>query len=60
VIIAGDIGGTTTRLALISPEAGPRNFIAEQEFHSAAFTGVEPVVKEFLAKTGAGVTSDSG
>jgi len=57
VIIAGDIGGTTARLALISPEAGPRNFIAEQEFDSARFTGLEPMVKEFLAKTGTGVTS---
>jgi glucokinase len=57
VILVGDIGGTTSRLVLISPEAGPRNFIAEQEFDSAAFTGLEPVIKKFLAKTGAGVTS---
>ena len=40
MLIAGDIGGTTTRLALVSPEAGPRKFVAEQEFHSADFTGL--------------------
>ncbi|HKM62865.1 MAG TPA: hypothetical protein VJY39_10280, partial [Acidisphaera sp.] len=30
MLLAGDIGGTTTRLALISPEAGPRKFVAQK------------------------------
>ena len=40
MLIAGDIGGTKTRLALVSPDAGPRKFVAEQEFHSADFEGL--------------------
>ena len=52
MLIVGDIGGTKTRLALVSAEAGPRKFVAEQEFHSADFNGLQPVVEAFLAKTG--------
>jgi glucokinase len=57
MLIAGDIGGTTTRLALISPEAGPRDFVAEQEFPSADFKGLQPIVEAFLANTGGHATS---
>ena len=57
MLIAGDIGGTTTRLALVSPEAGPRKFVAEQEFHSADFNGLQPIVEAFLGKTGGHATS---
>jgi len=57
MLIAGDIGATKTRLALVSPEAGPRQFIAEQEFHSADFPGLEPIVKAFLAATGGHATA---
>jgi glucokinase len=49
MVIAGDIGGTTTRLALVSQEAGPRNFVAEQDFHSADYKGLQPIVEAFLA-----------
>ena len=57
MLIAGDIGGTTTRLALVSPDAGPRKFVAEQEFHSADYEGLQPIVEAFLAKTGDHATS---
>ena len=57
MLIAGDIGGTKTRLALVSPEAAPRQFVAGQEFHSADFNGLQPVVEAFLAKTGVRPTS---
>ena len=57
MLIAGDIGGTTTRLALISPEAGPRKFVAEQEFHSGDYKGLQPIVEAFLASTGGHATS---
>jgi glucokinase len=56
MLIAGDIGGTTTRLALVSPDAGPRAFLAEQEFPSASFPGLQPIVEAFLASTGARAT----
>ena len=57
MLIAGDIGATKTRLALVSPAAGPRRFVAEQEFHSADFDGLEPIVKAFLAATDGRATS---
>jgi glucokinase len=56
MLIAGDIGGTTTRLALVVPEDGPRAFLAEHEYPSADFTGLQPIVETFLAATGAQVT----
>jgi glucokinase len=57
MLIAGDIGGTTTRLALVSPESGPRDFVAEQEFHSGDYNGLQPIVEAFLANTGGHATS---
>ncbi len=57
MLIVGDIGGTTTRLALVAPEAGPRDFVAKQEFVSAEFSSLAPVVEAFLAKTGTSASS---
>src|ERR1700743_248112 len=57
MLIAGDIGGTKTRLALVSQESGPRKFVAEQEYHSADYKGLQPIVETFLASTGRHVTS---
>ncbi len=57
MLIAGDIGGTTTRLALVSPGRGPRDFVAEQEFRSADHDGLQSIVAAFLASTG--VSPDS-
>ena len=57
MLIAGDIGGTKTRLALVSRQAGPRKFVAEQEFHSADYKRLQPVVEAFLAETGGRATS---
>ncbi|MEO6946088.1 MAG: transaldolase [Nitrobacter sp.] len=52
MLLAGDIGGTTTRLALFSTDSGPRKVLAEQEFKSSDFAGLTPIVSAFLAKTG--------
>ena len=57
MLIAGDIGGTTTRLALVSPETGPRKFVAEKEFHSSDFKGLQPIVEAFLGQTGGHATT---
>ena len=57
MLIAGDIGGTTTRLALVSPQAGPRQFVAEQEFRSADYKALQPIVEAFLAKTSGHATA---
>ena len=57
MLLAGDIGATTTRLALVSADAGPREFVAEQEFRSADFKGLQPIVEAFLAGSGERPTS---
>jgi len=57
MLIVGDIGGTTTRLALVSSETGPRTFVAEQEFRSADYKGLQPIVEVFLANCGGSATS---
>ena len=59
MLIAGDVGGTKTRLALISPEGGPRKFLAEQEYASQEFPGLQPIIEAFMAThaEGAAVTS---
>jgi glucokinase len=56
-ILAGDIGGTTTRLALFTKESGLRKYLAEQEFKSSDFDGLTPIVSAFLTKTGGKPTS---
>jgi len=57
MLIAGDIGATKTRLALVSPQAGPRKFVAEREFRSADHKGLQPIVEAFLADVGGHATS---
>jgi glucokinase len=49
LLLAGDIGGTKTDLALYSAEGGPRKPLAQTEFHSASYPSLEAIVKEFLA-----------
>ncbi len=49
MLIAGDIGGTSTRLALVSPKGGARKIIAQDEVRSGDYTGLQPIVEAFLA-----------
>jgi glucokinase len=49
VILAGDIGGTNTRLALVDPARGPRSPVAEARYPSGEFPGCEAIVERFLA-----------
>ncbi|MCC6608622.1 MAG: glucokinase [Burkholderiales bacterium] len=51
MLIAGDIGGTKTLLALYSAEQGPRRPLAQAEFHSARYARLEDVIAEFLAQS---------
>lgn len=51
MLIAGDIGGTKTLLALYIPEAGPRRPVAQAEFHSADYPSLEDIVRVFIAQT---------
>src|SRR5579859_4446 len=50
MLIAGDIGGTKTLLALYTAEQGPRRPVAEAEFASTRYRGLESMVEEFLAR----------
>ena len=54
MLLAGDIGGTKTNLALFAPEDGliPQ---AQATFKSADYPSLEAVVAEFLADAGASV-----
>src|SRR5215475_1675578 len=50
MLIAGDIGGTKTDLAIYSPESGPHTPLAETEVHSADYPSLQAMVEEFLAQ----------
>ena len=52
MLLAGDIGGTKTALAVFSEEKGPQTALALSEVHSADYESLESIAKEFLAKTG--------
>lgn len=47
MLIAGDIGGTKTDLAIYSPEFGPHAPLAETEVHSADYPSLQAMVTEF-------------
>jgi glucokinase len=49
MILAGDIGGTKTNVALFSREGGPHAPLAEATFPSADYPSLELIVREFLA-----------
>jgi len=50
MLLAGDIGGTKTNLAVFSPEDGPRAPLAEATFPSADYPSLEALVREFLSQ----------
>jgi glucokinase len=56
LLLAGDIGGTKTALAVYSAEQGPRAPLAKVEFPSAKYISLGTMVREFL--TGTGLTVD--
>ena len=50
MLVAADVGGTKTDLAIFSSEAGPHEPLAEAKVHSADYPSLQAIVKEFLAK----------
>jgi len=50
MLIAGDVGGTKTDLAIYSRESGPHTPLAQTEVHSADYPSLQAMVKEFLAQ----------
>lgn len=49
MILAGDIGGTKTILALFGRDTGPHRPLVETTFPSARYESLEAIVREFLA-----------
>jgi glucokinase len=52
MLVVGDIGGTKTLLALFEPDADMRRPVAEKEYHSASYPGLDAIVRAFLAEIG--------
>jgi glucokinase len=50
MLLAGDIGGTKTDLAVYSREAGPHAPLSQAEMHSADYPSLQVLVTEFLRK----------
>ena len=49
MLLAGDIGGTKTRLAVFSPEQGPNDPVAQKTFASKDYPNLETIAEEFLS-----------
>ena len=50
MLIAGDIGGTKTDLAIYAIESGPHVPMAEAQFHSVDFPNLQAMVLKFMAQ----------
>lgn len=59
MLLAGDIGGTKTDLAIFSPEGGPRTPLARAEFPSAKYPDLATMVRDFLGDARARVPGQS-
>ena len=51
MLLAGDIGGTKSRLAIYADGGSPKAPVAEDVLPSDRFGGVEAVIREFLKRT---------
>ena len=56
LILAGDIGGTKTHLALFSLQGEKLQAEIKKTFPSKQYPGLEPVVEEFLADQRASIS----
>jgi glucokinase len=50
MLLAGDVGGTKTNLAIFDPEQGPSRPLVEATFSSMAYPGLEEVVLAFFSQ----------
>jgi len=55
MLLAGDIGGTKTTLAVFSDEQGPREPLARETFPSKGYAGLDAIAQEFLDRVEIGV-----
>jgi glucokinase len=51
MILAGDVGGTKTNLAIFSSESGPREPLVEKSLPSRKYPSLEALIQEFLSQT---------
>jgi glucokinase len=49
MILAGDVGGTKTRLALYEPGSAPRAPVLDRRYLSADYPSLEAIVREFVS-----------
>jgi glucokinase len=50
MLLAGDIGGTKTILAIFSPDSGPKMPLAEATFPSDDYPSLQAIAREFLSR----------
>ena len=53
MLVAGDIGGTKTELAIYSNESGPHPPLAQTEFHSADHPSLQAMARSFIVQPAA-------
>jgi len=51
-VLAGDVGGTKTNLALYGATQGGMELLQEKTFHSASYPSCIEILKQFLSETG--------
>ncbi|OIP88894.1 MAG: hypothetical protein AUK26_12665 [Syntrophaceae bacterium CG2_30_58_14] len=51
MLLAGDIGGTKSCLAIFADDADPRKPLAEEVLPSGRFPGIEALIRVFLKRT---------
>ena len=57
LLLAGDIGGTKTILALFSSEKGPLQPLFEVSYSSNAYSGLDTIIKDFFSQTNISATT---
>jgi len=50
MLLAADVGGTKTNLAIFSPQEGPRAPLEEATLSSSRYTSLEELVEDFLSR----------
>src|SRR6476661_5699858 len=58
MLLAGDIGGTKTEVAVFSPDEGPRKPLARKVYPSDDYPSLEAILREFLGGEAAGLMID--
>lgn len=59
MLLAGDVGGTKTDLAIIDPNRGPLEPLVEAELPSGEYSSLEDLIEDFLEEFSSEVTAAS-